>query len=142
MAASNRLMGPAKAHNRKFSEYTSCKKTYWKNYYLKVFLKYLKRLIYHCTIKNFMKLFKFIFHTVHNPRALLFVLCQIIISRLKNMIAQSFYSNNMNLVLHSLLRSIYRLLTLRDGILHQPSYIPCLLVIIRLRFTYGERKIW
>ena len=98
VAASNRLMGPAKAHNRKFSEYIHLlSKNLSENYYLKVFLKYLTRLIYHCTIKNFMKLFKFIFHTVRNPRALLFVMCQIIISRFKKMIAQSFYSNNMNL---------------------------------------------
>ena len=79
----NRFMGPAKARKQKV-------RTYWKNYYLKVFLKYLTRLIYHCTIKNFMRLFKFIFHAVHNPRALLFVLCQIVISRFKKMIAQSF----------------------------------------------------
>ena len=48
--------------NRKFSEYTSCQRTYSKNYCLKVFLKYLVRLIYHCRIKNLKKLFNFIFY--------------------------------------------------------------------------------
>ena len=41
VATSNRLMGPSKRSvNEILSEYTSCERTYWKNYFLRVFLKY------------------------------------------------------------------------------------------------------